>query len=137
MESTGSEASVEPAKRDVLSLPVLLLNRHFAPVTIATAKRAFCLLYGGAAHAVDGEGDTYDFSDWLSLPVREADDRLPIIGREIRVPRVLHLLRYERTPRAVVRLTRKNLMLRDQFQCQYCGKRPSQRDLSPQALAFR
>ena len=32
--------------------------------------------------------------------------------------------------RAVVRLTRKNLMLRDQFQCQYCGKRPSQRDLN-------
>ena len=62
--------------------------------------------------------------------MREADDGLPIIGREIRVPRVLHLLRYERTPRAVVRLTRKNLMLRDQFQCQYCGKRPSQRDLN-------
>jgi len=84
----GIEASAQPAKRDVLGLPVLLLNRHFAPVTVATAKRAFCLLYGGAAHAVDHDGDTYDFSDWLNLPVREADDGLPIIGREIRVPRV-------------------------------------------------
>lgn len=114
----------------MLSLPVLLLNRHFAPVTVATAKRAMCLLYGGAAHAVDQDGDTYDFSDWLSLPVRDVDDGLPIIGGEIRVPRVLHLLRYERTPRAVVRLTRRNLMLRDQFQCQYCAKRPTQRDLN-------
>lgn len=130
MEPTGNEAGAEAAKSDVLNLPVLLLNRHFAPVTLATAKRAFCLLYGGAAHGVDEDGDTHDFSDWLTLPVRAADDGLPIIGRQIRVPRVLHLLRYERTPRAVVRLTRKNLMLRDQFQCQYCGKRPSQRDLN-------
>jgi 5-methylcytosine-specific restriction endonuclease McrA len=130
VEPTGNEATFKPAQRDVLSLPVLLLNRHFAPVTVATAKRAFCLLYGGAAHAVDHAGDTHDFSNWLTLPVREADDGLPIVGREIRVPRVLHLLRYERTPRAIVRLTRKNLMLRDQFQCQYCGKRPSQRDLN-------
>ena len=51
MEPTGTEASDVVAQRDVLSLPVLLLNRHFAPVTVATAKRAFCLLYGGAAHA--------------------------------------------------------------------------------------
>jgi 5-methylcytosine-specific restriction endonuclease McrA len=39
-------------------------------------------------------------------------------------------LRYERTPRFVVRLTRRNLMLRDGFQCQYCGRRPHQRDLN-------
>ena len=61
MEPSGTEASVRPERRDVLGLPVLLLNRHFAPVTVATAKRAFCLLYGGAAHAVDHEGDTHDF----------------------------------------------------------------------------
>ena len=81
------------AKRDILSLPVLLLNRHFAPVTVATAKRAFCLLYGGAAHAVDHEGDTHDFSNWLNLPVRDDDDGLPIIGREIRVIRFTRLNR--------------------------------------------
>lgn len=64
------------------------------------------------------------------MPVREADDGLPIVGGKVRVPRVLHLLRYDRTPRITVRLTRRNLMLRDGFQCQYCGKRPSHRDLN-------
>jgi 5-methylcytosine-specific restriction endonuclease McrA len=116
--------------RDVLTLPVLLLNRFFAPVTITSVRRAFVLLYGGAARAVDDSGETYDFEAWLDMPLRREDDPLPIIGRAIRVPRVLHLLRYDRSPRFVVRLSRRNLMLRDGFQCQYCSRTPPQRDLN-------
>ena len=88
------------------------------------------LLYGGAARAVDEDGETHDFGQWRKLPVRELDDGLPIIGGELRVPRVLHLQRYDRAPRVAVRLTRRNLMLRDQHQCQYCSRRPSLRDLN-------
>lgn len=116
--------------REVLTLPVLLLNRHFSPVSVATVRRAFVLLYGGAARAVDAEGETYDFSAWRRVPVRSLDDGLPIIGGHIRAPRVLHLLRYDRAPKASVRLTRRNLMIRDQFQCQYCGRRPNTRELN-------
>ena len=117
-------------RRDVLNLPVLLLNRFFAPVSVTTARRALVLLYGDVGHAVDTAGDTYDFSVWRTLPVRSADDALPIVGGALRVPRVLHLLRYERTPRASVRLTRANLMLRDEYQCQYCSRRPGHRELN-------
>jgi 5-methylcytosine-specific restriction endonuclease McrA len=115
--------------RDVLTLPVLLLNRHFAPVSVATVRRAVVLLFSDAAHAVDA-GETYDFQSWLTQPVRSEDDGLPIVGGEVRVPRVLHLLRYDRAPRVAVRLTRRNLMIRDSFQCQYCGRSPTQRDLN-------
>jgi 5-methylcytosine-specific restriction endonuclease McrA len=118
------------SERDPLTLPVLLLNRHFSPVSVATVRRAFVLLYGGSARAVDDTGETYDFGSWLRVPVRTRDDGLPIIGSQIRVPRVLHLLRYDRAPRIVVRLTRRNLMIRDQHQCQYCGRRPALRELN-------
>lgn len=114
----------------MLALPVLLLNRFFAPVSVATARRAFVLLFGGAARAVDDGGETHDFGGWRSMPVRHGDDGLPIVGGALRVPRVLHLVRYDRAPRIAVRLTRRNLMIRDQFQCQYCGRRPNQRDLN-------
>jgi hypothetical protein len=116
---------------DVLSLPVLVLNRHFEPVQVTTAKRAFVLLYGGTALALDEEGETYDFDLWRDLPVRIDDDGLPIVGGvELRVPRVVHLHAYDRTPRISVRLTRRNLMFRDAHQCQYCGKRPPLRELN-------
>ncbi|HEX7663501.1 MAG TPA: HNH endonuclease [Polyangiaceae bacterium] len=115
---------------DVLEAPVLVLNRHFEPVQLTTARRAFILLYGGAAHALDESGEPYDFDLWRMLPVREEDDAIPIVGGELRVPRVVHLQRYDRTPRTTVRLTRRNLMFRDGFQCQYCAKRPPLRDLN-------
>jgi hypothetical protein len=115
---------------NVLNVPVLLLNRHFAPVCLTPVRRGMILLYGGAARAVDEDGETHDFVEWRRLPVRELDDGLPIIGGELRVPRVLHLQRYDRAPRVAVRLTRRNLMLRDQHQCQYCARRPSLRDLN-------
>lgn len=115
---------------DVLSKPVLVLNRVFQPVQLTTAKRAFVLLYGGSANALDEDGEEYDFDLWRTLPVRRADDALPIIGSSLRVPRVLHLHRYDRTPKVSVRLTRRNLMFRDQHQCQYCGKQPPLRELN-------
>lgn len=115
---------------DVLSTPVLVLNRHFEPAGVTTARRAFVLLYGGAAHALDEDGETYDFELWRSLPVRESDDALPIVNGALRVPRIVHVHRYDRTPRASVRLTRRNLMLRDAHECQYCGRRPPVRDLN-------
>ena len=116
---------------DVLSLPVLVLNRHLVPVQVTTVKRAVVLLFGGAALALDESGDTYDFELWRSLPVRGGtDDGIPIVGGALRVPRVVHLLRYDRTPRITVRLTRRNLMFRDAHQCQYCGKRPALRELN-------
>jgi 5-methylcytosine-specific restriction endonuclease McrA len=127
------DASTDPQprqERDVLGLPVLLLNRFFSPVTVTSARRAFVLLYGEAGRAVDENGDTHDFEGWRKTSPRSDDDHLPIVGGSIRVPRVLHLLRYERTPRFTVRLTRRNLMIRDGFQCQYCAHRPSQRDLN-------
>lgn len=131
MESSDSDAgSFLPAQRDVLTLPVLLLNRHFAPVSVATVRRSFVLLYGGAARAVDGNGETYDFAAWLGMPIRGDDDGIPTVSGSVRVPRVLHLLRYDRAPRVAVRLSRRNLMIRDQYQCQYCGRRPNPRDLN-------
>jgi 5-methylcytosine-specific restriction endonuclease McrA len=109
---------------------VLVLNRFFLPVQLTTVRRAFVLLYGGVATAVDETGEIYDFWQWRGLAIRDDDDALPIVGAILRVPRVIHLARYERSPRPTVRLTRRNLMIRDSHQCQYCSKQPPVRELN-------
>ncbi len=116
--------------RDCLTLPVLLLNRYLAPVSLITARRAMVLLYCDAGHALDEGGELYDFDSWRALPIRDNDDVVPVIDGKLRVPRVLHLLRYDRSPNVVIRLTRRNLMLRDHYQCQYCVRRPGVRELN-------
>lgn len=115
---------------NVLAVPVLLLNRHYAPVSVATARRSLVLLYSGAASALDESGDAHDFYSWRCLPIRAHDDEIAVVGGALRIPRVLHLERYERAPRFGVRLTRRNLLLRDRYRCQYCGGEPGVRDLN-------
>src|SRR5260370_10572260 len=114
----------------VVSLPVLVLNSHLAPVQVTTVKRATVLLYAGVALALDDGVEPHDLDLWREVPVRAEDDAITIVGGALRVPRVVHLLRYDRTPRVSVRLTRRNLMFRDAHQCQYCGKRPPLRELN-------
>lgn len=121
--------TTEP-KGSVLNVPVLLLNRNFAPVSVTSVRRAMVLLFAGVALALDERGDSHDFSRWRNLPVRESDDKLPVCGGALRIPRVLHLLRYDRAPRFGVRLTRRNLLLRDGHRCQYCGDEPGIRELN-------
>lgn len=114
----------------MLNVPVLLLNRHFAPVSVTSVRRGIVLLFAGVALAVDERGDSHDFDTWRSLPVRVTDDGLPVVGGALRIPRVLHLIRYDRAPRFGVRLTRRNLLLRDNYRCQYCGDEPGVRELN-------
>lgn len=114
---------------DVLSAPVLILNRYFQPIQVTTAKRAMVLLYGGAALVVEG-ADLLDFQQWTEQPVHEGELVIPTARGAIRVPRVVHLMKYDRTPKTNVRLSRRNLMLRDGHQCQYCGRTPPIRDLN-------
>lgn len=132
VEVEFAQVSVAPraGEREPLELPVLVVNRYFQPVQITPVRRAFLLLFGGTAMAIDELGELHDFSAWRSLPVREKDDELPVVGGALRVPRVLHLRRYDRTRRPVIRLTRQNLMLRDAHQCQYCSRRPKVSELN-------
>jgi len=109
---------------------VLVLNRVFTPIHVASVKRALVLLYSDAAKAIDHDGNDYDFQQWRSQPINENDETLPIVGGALKVPRIIQLARYDRHPRTAVRLTRQNLMLRDDYQCQYCGKKPALRELN-------
>jgi len=118
------EPTVALPEVDPLTLPVLVLNKMYQPVRITTARRALRLLYTDTARALDESGELLDFMRWLDLPVRGGlDDVVPIIRGQLRVPRIIHLRRYGKMRRPTVRLTRRNLMLRDGFTCQYCGKR--------------
>jgi 5-methylcytosine-specific restriction endonuclease McrA len=115
---------------DPLTLPVLVLNRVYQPVRITTVRRAVRLLYGDTARALDEGGDLFDFPSWMALPVRDGvDDHVPIVTGRLRAPRVIHLRRYGRMRQPTVRLSRRNLMLRDGFTCQYCAHRGPTHDL--------
>jgi len=110
-----------PARRvSVLNTKVLVLNRSYLPVHITVVRRALSLLYQGLARAVDEQYRTFDFDSWSTLAADE--DRIGLVDRAIRVPRVILLQGYDRIPRRYVRFSRFNIYSRDQNRCQYCGR---------------
>jgi len=107
----------------MLNSAVLVLNRDFVPVHVTSVKRAFTLLYIGLAKAVNRQYETFDFESWSAISASKADETLGLIGRAIKVPRVILLVAYDRIPQRDVRFSRLNIFARDKHRCQYCGER--------------
>jgi 5-methylcytosine-specific restriction endonuclease McrA len=113
-----------------LSAPVLVLNRNYQPVRVTTARHAFTMMYLGRAHALSDGYESLDFAAWLLTAPTANDEVVGTPSGFVRVPRLLHLLYYNRVPQVPVRLSRRNVLLRDDYRCQYCSKRPHPRDLN-------
>jgi 5-methylcytosine-specific restriction endonuclease McrA len=114
----------------MLDTGVLVLNRVYQPVHITSVRRAFALLYQGAARAIDEEFKLFDFESWAALAAAAHHDAVGTVGRRIRVPRVIVLLAYDRLPRARVRFSRFNIYARDDSTCQYCGRKYRRSELN-------
>ena len=106
----------------MLDTGVLVLNKVYQPIHVTSVRRAFSLLYAGAARAIDEQFQLFDFESWSALSAA-SHDSIGTINRRIRVPRVIVLLAYERLPRSRVRFSRFNIYARDDNTCQYCGRK--------------
>lgn len=127
--SSGGDAQHPPA----MQASVLALNRNFSAVHVLSVRRAFCLIFKELAeviHVEEGRFVGYDFDAWrevselrASLGERaEHDDFIRAVNFDIQVPRIIRLLKYDRLPRNAVKFNRRNIFLRDEHRCQYCGR---------------
>jgi len=119
---------------NVLNENVLVLNRLWQAINVCTVERAFTLLYSGHAEVViEDEGDfqTFDFHEWREFSRgHHGEDVVHTVSFNIRVPRVILLLFFDRLPHKEVKFTRHNIFERDHNMCQYCGKRFDRRELN-------
>ena len=118
-----------------LNATVLVLNKLYHPIHVTSARRAFVLLYKNDAEAIalrDERIVGFDFSAWLALDVtpNEDDDFVSTPHSAVRVPRIVRLLDYERFPVGRVNFSRRNVLARDEYRCQYCGQRGGARELT-------
>ena len=117
----------------VLDSSVLVLNRFYLAIRVVSVRRAMGYLSKQAADVVFVENDrwaTYDFDSWLELskmrdlfPPDAETAWVRTVSLEIRVPRVIRLLGYDRLPRQQVKFNRRNVFARDANRCQYCNRR--------------
>jgi 5-methylcytosine-specific restriction endonuclease McrA len=120
----------------VLTKQVLVLNRFWQAVNVVGVKRAFSLLVQGHAeviHQKEGDFQLYDFDQWLDAS--EGSDETEIeclhtVRYMIRLPKVIILKFFDRLPIKEVKFHRNNIFKRDEYRCQYCGKRFKEAELN-------
>jgi 5-methylcytosine-specific restriction endonuclease McrA len=81
---------------------VLLLNVSYEPLNVCSWKRAITLILKGKAEQLEHNGK--------------------LINNAIECPSVIRLKHFVIVPYKDIPLTRRNVLHRDEYACQYCGK---------------
>jgi 5-methylcytosine-specific restriction endonuclease McrA len=114
----------------VLDEPTLVLNRSWMPIGFATVRFALTRAFAGRALFILPEDLTvHTLSSWLGMgSIPERDVRTP--SRYIRKPEVILMQTTHRRTRVVPACTRRGVLDRDRWTCQYCGRNPGRGKLS-------
>ena len=93
---------------------VLLLNATYEPLNVVSVRRAIVLLLKEKAEILEA-----------------AEQRIHAAEFSIPKPLVIRLVYYVRVPRTLkIPLTRRTLMVRDNYSCQYCGAQLSRSEMT-------
>jgi 5-methylcytosine-specific restriction endonuclease McrA len=85
---------------------VLVLNFTYEALNITNFQRAVKLIFAGKAEIIHGR-----------------ERIIASTSFEMRMPSIIRMLYYIKRPMQKVALTKKNILIRDDHTCQYCGLR--------------
>jgi 5-methylcytosine-specific restriction endonuclease McrA len=84
---------------------VLVLNQNYEPLNVCNVRRAILLVFDGKAEVLE-----------------EHPRLVHSATRAFPMPSVIRLVYLIRRPRPRVKLTRREVFIRDAYTCQYCGR---------------
>ena len=90
-----------------MNATVLVLNQDYQPLSICSVQRSMKLL----------------FLEKAELLHDDPEKELSTTRTSYQYPSVIRLRKYIRIPYTKVVLSRRNIMRRDKFSCQYCAKK--------------
>lgn len=105
---------------------VLILNKNWIPINTTTARHSFSLIYSDHAKALLIEENKFqplEWKEWASLKVKDCDDTIKTVNGNIKIPNVIILNYNDKIPKQTIKFTQKNVWERDNFTCQYTGKK--------------
>ena len=93
------------ASEHLLQAPVLVLNATYEPINVTAARRAIVLVLKGNA-ITEEENGSFLHSARVAF----------------RIPSVIRLTEFRRIPHQSRPLSRKNILIRDRYTCQFCSR---------------
>jgi 5-methylcytosine-specific restriction endonuclease McrA len=106
---------------------ILVLNRNWQAIGVKSPADTFAMLMTDTATGLDIRGVDYmvplRWKDWIQLPIEANDDFVQTINKKIKIPKVIVLAKFDKVPKKRPRFSQKNIWIRDNFTCQYTGKK--------------
>ena len=106
---------------------VLVLNKNWQAVGIKSPADTFAMLMTDAATGLDIRGLDHmvpvKWKDWINLSIDKDDDFVQTVNHKIKIPKVIILSKFDKVPKKRPRFSQKNIWIRDNFTCQYTGKK--------------
>jgi len=86
-------------------MSVLVLNASYDAINVCNLRRALKMVFKGTAQTEEVSGT-----------------KIHSPSAAMQVPHVIRLVNYVHVPRSVVKFSRRNVLVRDQYKCQYCDQ---------------
>ena len=93
------------SNENLLNSAVLVLNANYSPMTVCTAKRAITLYFLNKIDVLSNYGEKVHSPSTV-----------------LELPSVIKIKTYIKNNSMAVEISRKNILVRDNYTCQYCGK---------------
>lgn len=120
----------------MLTSKVLVLNRNWSAVGVVSVPKAMTLLFthyeNGEPKArivtppPKGQYEVWDWATWSKLKLQSGEEGIVSVSTIYKMPEVLLLSKYDSMPTQKVNFCRRAIWKRDQYSCQYCGRKPPQ-----------
>ncbi len=112
-------------KKNLLNEKVLVLNKYYQAVHIITLQKAICHLVKGTAKVITPDWTVHSFEEWIQISKFYENGNGKFIKSpsiKMLIPDAIYLPHYKSLPKYEVVFSRQNILLRDGYRCQYCGK---------------
>ena len=94
------------SNKNLLNSVVLVLNANYSPMTVCTAKRAISLYFLNKIDILS------NYNEKVHSPSTSLD-----------LPSIIKIKTYIKNNSMAVEISRKNVLVRDNYPCQYCKKK--------------
>jgi len=105
---------------------VLVLNKHWQAIGTKSPLEAISMMYTNTATGLNIDHDNMQplsWKQWIELPYSEKAGYIHTVSLKVQVPKVIILCKYSKVPMKRPKLSKKNVWKRDNYTCQYTGKK--------------